>query len=74
MPGETEKKKVVCPECDAEVEYSRDAECPKCGLAVGAIYERHRANQALEKLREAAKKPKPGETPAKKPFNPFATE
>lgn len=56
MP-ESESKKVLCPECDTEVDLSQnDGECQKCGLDVALIIEKDRYDRALQKLRERREK------------------
>lgn len=67
MPEKSNKRKVICPECDqADVEITREegddeGTCPNCGLNVGRVLTKNRYDKALGKLREEeekAKKPK----------------
>ena len=61
-PAPTNKRKVLCPECDKEVEITRDAEsgddegiCGECGLNVGRILTRRRYDRAYNKVAESEK-------------------
>ena len=45
-------KKVMCPECDKEVDLEAGEECSNCGINVAVILERDRYERALERLRE----------------------
>lgn len=60
-----EAKKVLCPECETEVNLSEhEGVCQKCGLDVGQIVEKDRYDTALQKYRE--KKAKESGAPPKK--------
>ena len=68
MPEKSNKRKVVCPECDqADVEITRDSDgddegtCPNCGLNVGRVLTKRRYDRALDKVKrdeEEGTKPK----------------
>lgn len=64
-----DKKKVVCPACNTETELTFDEEldltgrCGECGINLGAIFNRDRHEQALNKLREGRE---PNTPPRKK--------
>jgi ssDNA-binding Zn-finger/Zn-ribbon topoisomerase 1 len=58
MAEKSNKRKVVCPECDqADVEIVRDDEgddngvCVNCGLNVGRVLTKNRYDKALAKVR-----------------------
>jgi endogenous inhibitor of DNA gyrase (YacG/DUF329 family) len=56
------KRKVICPECEKDVEIvDGEGECPNCGLDVGWVLEKHRRDKAVAKLaaREEEEAPKP---------------
>lgn len=46
---ETKKRIVLCPDCDGEVDLEQTEECPKCGLNVQVIIDKHRYSKAYEK-------------------------
>lgn len=52
-----EEKKVVCPECDKEVQL-KDGVCPECGLDVAWVQEKVRRDKAVEKLKQGIDKKK----------------
>ena len=59
------KRKVVCPECDKEVELvNGEGSCAACGLDVGWVLEKRRRDKAIEKLKQREEAelnpPKPG--------------
>ena len=53
-----EEKKVVCPECDKEVQLTKEGICPECGLDVAWVQEKVRRDKAVEKVKQAAEKGK----------------
>lgn len=59
MP-EVKRIKVICPECEKEVELS-DGEgvCGNCGLDVGWVMEKRRRDKAVKKLEEREEKESP---------------
>jgi len=70
MPDSEAPKKVLCAECDSEVDLSKnEGVCPKCGLDMAAIMERRRYDKALRRIEkreeEESQPPKPKR---KKPF------
>jgi Zn-finger protein len=63
MPKE-QKRKTLCPECDTEVEITRDEDgadvgvCDNCGLNVGQVLTKDRYDNALAKLRARSEEEK----------------
>jgi predicted amidophosphoribosyltransferase len=50
--SDTASKKVLCPECDKEVDLSQnEGICQGCGLDVALVIEKDRYERALEKIR-----------------------
>lgn len=53
------KRKILCPECETEVEIIRDEDgddqgvCGNCGLNVGKILTRRRYDRAYKKVSDA---------------------
>lgn len=62
-----EAKKVICPECDKEVDLSQnDGVCQNCNLDVGQIVETDRHQRALQKYRERRESEDPNKKDEKK--------
>lgn len=58
MPQANEKRKLLCPECEKEVELTANEEgewegkCPACRIDVGLLVERDRYNRAMDSFRK----------------------